>query len=430
MAPGYPLHAGILPGAGGAQMTGAVRKPRLLVLTSTYPRWRDDPEPGFVQELAKRLTTDFEVMVLAPHARGAAVDDELDGVSVHRYRYAPAALETLVNDGGMVANLRNNPWKWALVPGFLFSQAWATWRLIRRFRPQVIHAHWLLPQGMVVMLLTKLTRVPPFLVTSHGADLYSLRGRMLGAFKRKVARASASMTVVSTAMETEVQRLGLRPPRLEVLPMGVDLTGRFAPGAAGQRQRDRLLFVGRLVPKKGLTHLLDALPWVLVQRPTTSLAIVGFGPEEAALRAQVERLGLGPQVEFLGARPQAALPPLYRSAGLFVAPFVRDAAGDQEGLPVALMEALACGCPVVAGDVAGMQDLLGPTASGVCVDPKDTEALAAAILAKLDDPIAADSQALMLREVVASRVDWKVIAAGYARVLKACIEAPAETGNL
>ena len=411
-------------------MTRAARKPRLLVLTSTYPRWRDDPEPGFVQELAKRLTVDFEVMVLAPHAHGAAVEDELDGVSVRRYRYAPAALETLVNDGGMVANLRNSPWKWLLVPGFLLSQTWATWRLVRRFRPQVIHAHWLLPQGMVVMLLCKLTRVPPFLVTSHGADLYSLRGRLLGTFKRSVTRACASMTVVSTAMEAEVQRLGMRPPRLEVLPMGVDLTDRFVPGATDQRRRDRLLFVGRLVPKKGLNHLLDAMPRVLAQRPDTSLAIVGFGPEEAALRAQVERLGLGAQVEFLGARPQGELPPLYRSAGLFVAPFVRDAAGDQEGLPVALMEALACGCPVVAGDVAGMQDLLGSAANGVCVDPTDTEALAAAILAKLDDPVAAGSQALQLREAVASRVDWKVIAAGYARVLKACIDAPAETGNL
>lgn len=411
-------------------MSDATRKPRLLVLTSTYPRWRDDPEPGFVQELAKRLTGDFEVLVLAPHARGAAVEGELDGVRVRRYRYAPASLETLVNDGGMVANLRNNPLKWLLIPGFLLSQTWVTWRLIRRFRPQVIHAHWLLPQGMVVTLLAKLTRTPPFLVTSHGADLYSLRGRLLNAAKRGVAAASTAMTVVSTAMQEEVRRVGMQPPRLEVLSMGVDLTGRFAPGPATERRRDRLLFVGRLVPKKGLTHLLDALPQVLAERPGVKLTIVGFGPEEAALRAQVQRLGLGATVEFLGARSQAELPPLYRSAALFVAPFVRDAAGDQEGLPVALMEALACGCPVVAGDVAGMQDLLGVAAAEVCVDPRDTQALVKAILAGLVDPAAAAARALELRKAMATRVDWTVIAAGYARVLKGCIAAPVETGNL
>jgi len=330
----------------------------------------------------------------------------------------------------MVANLRSKPWKWLLVPGFLLAQTWATWRLVRRFRPQVIHAHWLLPQGMVVALLAKLTRVPPFLVTSHGADLYSLRGRLLDACKRGVAVSSAAMTVVSTAMQAEVERVGMRPPRLEVLPMGVDLTGRFAPGAARERKRDRLLFVGRLVRKKGLTHLLDALPLVLARRPEASLTIVGFGPEETALRSQVERLGLSSKVEFLGAKPQAELPPLYRSACLFVAPFVRDAAGDQEGLPVALMEALACGCPVVAGDVAGIQDLLGAASADIRVDPRDTAALATAILASLDDPAAAGARALKLRDAAAVRVDWTVVAAGYARTLKACIEAPVGTGSL
>ena len=221
-------------------------KPRMLVLTSTYPRWRDDPEPGFVHELARRLTADFQVMVLAPHARDAAVEEELDGVLVCRYRYAPAAWETLVNDGGMVANLRGNPLKWLLVPGFLLSQAWVTRRLSRQYRPDVIHAHWLIPQGLVVTLIRLFGQIPPFLVTSHGADIYSLRGSVLNALKRRVARSAAAMSVVSSAMQDEAARIGLRPPRLEVLPMGVDFQGRFAPDAAQPRGTDELLFeIGR-----------------------------------------------------------------------------------------------------------------------------------------------------------------------------------------
>lgn len=396
--------------------------PRLLALTSTYPRWRDDAEPGFVHELAKRLTAEFEVTVLAPHAAGAAVEEEWDGVRVHRYRYAPASWETLANDGGMVANLKRNRLKWLLVPGFLLAQAWTARRLVKRGAVDIIHVHWLIPQGLVMLLLRTSGCSTPYLVTSHGADLYSLRGKWTRVLKRRVAAGAAAMTVVSSAMVEEVQHLGMHPKRLEVLPMGVDLERRFLPGQAAERRKDRLLFVGRLVPKKGLTHLLDALPQVLAQRPATTLAIAGFGPEESALRAQVQRLGLAAHVEFLGAKPQSELPGLYRGASLFVAPFVRDAAGDQEGLPVALMEALACGCPVVAGDVAGIQDLLGPASRDIRVDPHDSAALAAAILQALDDPAGAQARALELRETVARRVDWSLIAAGYARLLKTCLE--------
>ena len=405
-------------------------KPRLLVLTSTYPRWRDDPEPGFVHELSRRLAADFEVMVLCPHAPGAKVEEELDGISVERYRYAPAAWETLVHGGGMVANLKRNPLKWLLVPGFLLGQAWAARRIVRRRSVDVLHVHWLIPQGLAALLLRLLGCRTPYLVTSHGADLYSLRGTLSRALKRRVAAKSAAMSVVSGAMVEEAARLGLRPPKLEVLSMGVDLHGRFVPDTAIRRQADRLLFVGRLVPKKGLPYLLDAMPAVLARRPGVRLAIVGFGPEEVALKAQVKRLGLTTQVEFLGAKTQPELPELYRGASLFVAPFVKEASGDQEGLPVALMEAVGCGCPVVAGEVDGLRDLLGDAADQICVDPKDSAVLAAAILKSLEAPAEAAARVLELRQRALEKVDWSAVAAGYSRLLKACIERPARDRGL
>ncbi|HET7175342.1 MAG TPA: glycosyltransferase [Gammaproteobacteria bacterium] len=402
-------------------MSAAASRPRLLVLSSTYPRWRDDPEPSFVHELSRRLTADFEVTVLCPHAPGAKTEEELDGVSVERYRYAPAAWETLVHGGGMAANLKRNPLKWLLVPGFLLGQAWAARRIVRRRSVDVLHVHWLIPQGLAVLLLRLLGCRTPYLVTSHGADLYSLRGTLSRTLKRRVAAKSAAMSVVSGAMVEEAARLGLRPPKLEILSMGVDLHGRFVPDTAVRRQADRLLFVGRLVPKKGLPYLLDALPAILAKRPSVRLAIVGFGPEEMALKAQVQRLGLGDRVEFMGAKTQGELPALYRTVSLFVAPFVKEASGDQEGLPVALMEAVGCGCPVIAGEVAGLRDLLGAAADQVCVDPKDSAALAAAILKSLEAPVEASTRALEVRRVALEKVDWSAVASGYSRLLRDCI---------
>jgi|SRR6185437_933301 len=394
--------------------------PTLLVLASTYPRWRNDPEPGFVHELCRRLADRFQVIALVPDAPGADSDGMLDGVEVIRFRYAPRRWQTLVNNGGIVTNLRRSRWKWLLVPGFVLGQYLAARRLLRQRRVDVVHAHWLIPQGLIARHLKSAAAIP-YLVTSHGGDLFGLRGRLLEILKRRVAAASSVMTVVSTAMRDEAVRIGLRPPELAVLPMGVDLRQRFVADVQVERARDELLFVGRLVPKKGLSHLLDAMPAVLAARPGVLLNIAGFGPEESSLRKQARQLGIEQQVNFLGAMPQEALPALYRRASMFVAPFIRDDSGNQEGLPVVLMEAIGCGCPAIVGEVAGVRDLLGDAADEVCVDPRDTQALASAILATLDNPADAQERARSIRLAAASRVDWQVIADGYADVLGRCV---------
>jgi glycosyltransferase involved in cell wall biosynthesis len=395
-------------------------RPRLLVLASTYPRWVADPEPGFVHELSKRLAKDFDVTVIGPHANGALTEEIIDGVRICRYRYAPARLETLVNNGGIATNLRRSKWKWLLVPGFVLGQYRAAKHVLKSRHIDIVHAHWLLPQGLIARRLTRTTSVP-YLVTSHGGDLFGLRGRVLTALKRRVAASCAAMTVVSSAMRDEATRIGLTPPRLAVLPMGVDLRERFVPDPTQARSADELLFVGRLVPKKGLCHLLDALPAVLAKRPEVILTIAGFGPEESTLKAQARRLGIEGNVKFVGAMPQRELPDLYRRASLFVAPFIRDASGNQEGLPVVLMEAIGCGCPVLVGDVAGIRDLLGDAADKVCVRPQDTDALATAIIAALDDPSQVQARARAIRTAVSEHIDWQVIADGYADLLETCV---------
>lgn len=398
---------------------GSSPKPVLLVLASTYPRWTDDPEPGFVHELSRRLCTDFRVIVLCPHAAGAKRTETMEGVEVIRYRYAPERLQTLVNNGGIVTNLRNHRWKLLLVPGFVLMQAWQAWILCRQHKIASIHAHWLIPQGLIAAMLQRLPGSrPTFVVTSHGADLYALRGGPLQALKRIVLQRAHSATVVSTAMRAAVGQLGGDTEKVAVVPMGVDMADRFVPGNAAQRSRNKLLFVGRLVEKKGLRYLLDALPALLQARPDIHLTIAGFGPDEAQLKLRVVELGLQQSVRFLGAVAQKDLPQLYQSAALFVAPFVRTESGDQEGLPVALMEAVACGCPAVAGNVEGLQDIFGLHAKECMVDPRDSGAITAAILDRLQMPENAGRQALAMRAALLERLGWEHVAARYSQLLK------------
>ena len=334
-------------------------KPKLLVLASTYPRWSGDPEPGFVHELSRRLTDHFTVIVLCPHAAGAASNEEIDSVKVKRFRYAPEGFEKLVNDGGIVTNLKRAPWMWFLVPLFLVAQAWATWKTIRKWRPDVVHAHWLIPQGLIIALLSTMSRsAPPFLVTSHGADLHSLRFWPMPALKRLVLRRASAVTVVSSAMLSAMQQQGIPTDGVRVEPMGVDLSVRFTPDDSVQRSRNEILFVGRLVEKKGLRYLIDAMPIILEKHPEAHLTIAGFGPEEEALRDQIRILGLQGKVEFLGAVAQENLPELYRRASIFVAPFVETESGDQEGLGLVTVEAIGCGCPVVVSNLPAVAEVI------------------------------------------------------------------------
>ena len=98
------------------------QKKTILVLASTYPRWANDHEPGFIHELCKRLSGQFNIIALVPDAMDADPNGMLDGVHVVRYRYAPKKLQSLINNGGIVNKLKTFWCKWLLVPSFLMCQ--------------------------------------------------------------------------------------------------------------------------------------------------------------------------------------------------------------------------------------------------------------------------------------------------------------------
>ena len=392
---------------------------RLLVLASTYPRWSGDHEPGFVHELNRRLVDHFEVQVICPHAPGAARQEVLDGVTVHRFRYGPNAMETLVQDGGILTNLKHAPWKWCVVPFFFLGLLAATSKHVKQIRPHCIHAHWIVPQGLSLALLGVLPRhLPPFLLTSHGGDLFSLRGRLFRGLKRWVLRKASAVTVVSRPMLTEAAKLGANVDRTSVIPMGVDFDGRFSLDPGAERIAGQILFVGRLVEKKGVKYLIQALPSIRQRVPSAHLVIVGSGPELPELTALVSGLGLQDYVEFRGAMSQDALPEFYRRAAVFVAPFVDAGSGDREGLGLVSIEAIACGCPVVVGDVPVVADIFLDTEMDMRAIPGNPESLAQKVGDVLVAPEAALRRALDIRPRLAEQLSWEIVTMRYSALLK------------
>lgn len=396
---------------------GSKPQARLLVMASTYPRWPNDTLPPFVHELARRLTAEYQVHVLAPHTAGAKTEEQLDGVTVYRFRYLPARFETLAYAGGMLPGLRRRPWRLLALPLFIFAELFAAVRLLRRYRYQAIHAHWLLPQGLVAVVARSLCGYRPRIVcTAHGADVYGLNGSLAQNLKRYVLGRSDCITVVSRAMlETLTNRFG-SDARYCVLPMGVDTRGRFTPGLTPPPPHN-LLFVGRLEDKKGMHVLLQALA-LLPMPADTILRVVGGGPEEPRLRALAQTLGIAARVEFVGPVPNRDLPPWYRRSSILVFPSVITSYGDREGFGLVPVEALACGCAVIASDLPAVRDVIHDGETGLMVPSNDAHALAAGLARVMRDNTLRRKLALGGREHVQEHFDWEYIAGEYSRLFR------------
>jgi glycosyltransferase involved in cell wall biosynthesis len=393
-------------------------KKRILVLTSTFPRWEEDNEPPFVFELCSRLKAQYRIHVLAPHFPGAETYEYFEGIHINRFRYFITPWQRLAYQGGILAKLRHNPWQYGLVPFFFLGELFSLIRLLRSYQFHLIHAHWLIPQGLVAVIARLIVRSDtPLLCTSHGGDLYGLRGRLMSRVKRWIASKADSLTVVSSAMFEEITGLGAGHDKVHVIPMGTDLWDRFVPPRE-RREGERILFVGRLVEKKGVDYLIRAFPLIHEKYPGARLCIAGDGPERDILERLCKELGLEDRVRFLGAVKHNLLPKLYGGSDVVVFPSVVSKDSDSEGFGLVLVEALGCECATVVTDLPAMRDIIIDGKTGLVVEQKNIEQLAEKVVCLLDDPEISRQVGKEGRKYVTKRYDWEIIARHYSALIE------------
>ncbi|GAB2578976.1 glycosyltransferase [Dyella jejuensis] len=342
---------------------------KVLILTNLFPTPWDPLRGAFNRQQFERLGQLHEVDVITAVDFRERLGDprgQVDAGHLHTGHFV------FVFPPGIGRSLHALCW--------LLSLWWQCGSRIRKAGYDCMLVSWAYPDGAAAGWLARRLGIP-YVLKVHGNDLNVQANHMLRRPQiRSALTGAAGVVAVSRALAAKAIALGAHPSNVHVLYNGVD-TSIFSPE---ERLRSRarlgfstyspmLLFVGNLKASKGCLDLLEAFPALLAAQPLARLVYVGTGAARAALLARAKALGCLDHVEMAGAVVHAELGDWFRAADLVCLP------SHNEGVPNVVLEAMACGTPVVASHVGGIPEVV-PEYAGILVPPHQRQALSAALI--------------------------------------------------
>ncbi|MEE3265045.1 MAG: glycosyltransferase [Candidatus Latescibacterota bacterium] len=393
----------------------------VCILTTGFPRFRGDLFGAFVLEMARALVAQgTQVTVVAPHEKGIARHEKVEGISVHRFRYfLPVAGQRVAYDGGIPTNIRSSWFTRVQIPLFLLAFAWAARRQGKHC--DLYHCQW--TTTAAVAWLANLGRRRPILLSVRGSDMKLSDHPMGERINRWLVQRADAVTAVSEQIS---QRLGDHGVgnRTQVVANGV--SDRFQPRNRQEARRSvnlpadviLCLFVGMLVPVKGLDVFVDAVAEVGDKR--VLCVLVGDGPERQVLEERVAAAGLSDGFLFVGACSSDDVPRWMDACDFLVLPSL------SEGRPNVVLEAHASGRATLATEVGGTGELIDHEETGLLVPASDVGALAGALRQLIDDPNGRERLGRAARERLLERqLTWEGTASTMRRLYdRLCGEEP------
>ena len=376
---------------------------RVLFVTTAYQRFKGDVITPWLTELILRLRDQkIDVEVFTSSYKGLR-DQILDRVKVHRFRYFFKNLEKLTHEETVVDRVSRNPLNLLLVFFYMIAGTWAIVQLVKREKYDIVHVHWPFPH-IIFGVFARIAGKTRLFSTFYGREIrwFTKKFKWLTKCLSILLNKSDMITAISTHTRTELR--SYIKSEIEVIPFSAAVPERVSSIS----DENEILFVGRLVERKGIKYLIQAMAELRNEIPH-KLVIIGDGAERPELENLVDRLDLRSRVYFTGWISADEKLRHYEKCGFFVLPAVYDKQGDIEGLGVVLIEAMSCYKPVIASKAGGITDVVEDGVNGILVPPGDVPALTKAIRRLAIDKKLRKEMGKRAKKSIDERFNWDKI---------------------
>ncbi|OGE16785.1 hypothetical protein A3F00_02460 [Candidatus Daviesbacteria bacterium RIFCSPHIGHO2_12_FULL_37_11] len=369
------------------------RKTRVLVLTSSFPRYKNDWWQQAILSIYSNMDKDnYDITVIAPSSPGAKSSEDIEEVHVKRFKYFfPSSLQLLTSGEGVLYSSRKNKFLGKVqIITFVLAETLLVIKTLAKNDFDIIHANWIIPQG-IVAIIAKFFFKKPVIITIHGTDIFSLK--KFDFLKALSLKYCDICTTNSSATYKAANKI-YPSEEIKIIPMGVDVNlfdpkkkDVFWKKEFGENARI-ILGVGRLIKWKGFEYLVRSFPFVLNKFPEAKLIIIGKGPEEENLKKLALKLNLkiGKNIFFPDHFSANKLPGIYAASDVVVSPSITDfQTGEKEGQGNVVLEARASGVPVIASRSGGLIDTIDGTSTGLLFEERNYKELSEKIIYLLSD---------------------------------------------
>lgn len=361
---------------------------KICIVTHTFPKHLNDTTAAFMHPLILGLIkAKNEVTVLTPYHPQLNISSFSYKIVSYKYIW-PKFLHRLGYSQTLLGGTKFKLETYLLSPLLFIFGFIALFKILKKEKFDVVSSHWILPNGFISYLATKFIRIP-YTITLAGSDVYVANKNRLFAFMAKLAAKNAKVVLAdSPTYIDQLKKTGTHVKNYSIIPYPVDtsmlkinLSGVSKLRGELNLKKDTiiLLAVGRLVYKKGFRFLLKAFSKVIKKYKEVILVIIGEGDLKNELRELTKSLHIESFVKFVGGIKRDKIVSFYNLADVFIMPSVVDEGGNIDDRPVALLEAIACGKPVIATNFPGNALSIKNLISGFLVPQKDMKSLEHAI---------------------------------------------------
>lgn len=392
---------------------------KIISIVTSFPRNDQDILiPWIIRLIEEFRAENIETEIFTSTYCGLG-NEIRDGIKVTRFRYFFKKWERLSHDMSVPEKLKSNKQYFLVLPFFMFFGTVAAFNYARKNHFDVIHVHFPFPLAIFGIAMKMLSK-KPIIVTCHGSEVnMAKKNRFFKTVFKFIMKYADSITVNSLFMKKElVKIIGNR--EIKVIPMGSGIGDVENKEFEKEKNKDRkkILFVGRLIEWKGIKYLIEAFK--KLDQEKYELHIVGDGPERKALER--DSVQFPKTIFFHGYLKGEKLDNMYKHADCFVLPSIVDDSGFTEGLGTVLLEAISFGIPVIGSDVGGIPDIIINFKTGMLVPEKNSQAIAEAVEFLEKNENLRIEILKNAKEHVQENFSWKLITSNFRSIYKNCSE--------